>query len=157
MTHKIWEYISGHLTHDWKTTNGAERVVRFRGGGTNVLYSESSKTRLGGLRTWDCSGLCPFPLTKRLGVDKGAGGGTYHRWVGPKSFLGRGLMYVFPPLSFPRPLCRSLTLIDSKNSRKPFFRPVISWVRMVFTLTPISHTPFFRQPKCRMNHTTVFI
>ena len=38
----------------------------------------------------------------------GGGGQMYHRWRGPKPFLGRGFWYVFPPLSFPPPPLLSL-------------------------------------------------
>ena len=54
-----------------------------------------AKTSLGGLEKWDLSGLCPFHLRKMTGMDK-RGGKTYHRWGGPKPFLGEGFMVCFP-------------------------------------------------------------
>ena len=75
-------------------------------GGENVLYSAPSKPSFGGLRKWDLSGLCPFPLRK-MTLREQRGGGSYHKWGGPKPFLGRGLGFYgmfSPPLSFPPPL-----------------------------------------------------
>ena len=45
------------------------------GGGGNVLWSAPSKTNFGGLRRWDWSGLCPFPLKKITGCEQRGGGG----------------------------------------------------------------------------------
>ena len=49
------------------------------------------QTSFGGLRKWDSSGLCPFPLRRMTGREQ-RGGESYHKWGGPKPFLGRGFM-----------------------------------------------------------------
>ena len=71
---------------------GAKLIVRFWGGET---YYRAPKTSFGGLRKWDLSGLCPFLLRRMAGREQ-RGGKSYHRWVRPKPFLGRGFMVCFP-------------------------------------------------------------
>ena len=76
------------------------------------------------LRKWDWSGLCTFPLRKMTGREQTGGLETYHRWGGPKPFLGRGSMVRF---SFPMPFFASIlfsrrgkSATDLSNSMKFF-------------------------------------
>ena len=64
--HVVCSSSKGISSPIWEKANGggAKRIVPFWGG--------ASKTSFGGLRKWDWSGLCPFPLSKCQGVD-GAG------------------------------------------------------------------------------------
>ena len=57
-----------------------------------------------------CLVCARFPLRRMtMRKQRGGGGESYHKWGGPKPFLGRGFMVLFsPPLSFPPPLCFSL-------------------------------------------------
>ena len=67
-----------------------------RGGGETYCRVAPSKTSFGGLRKWDSSGLCPFPLGKMTWHDQEGeriiSGGVQ------KPFLGRGFMVCFPLL-----------------------------------------------------------
>ena len=64
-----------------------------------------SKTSFGGLRKWDRSGLCPFPLSKMTGREQTGGGETYHRWGGSKTVFGDGFCPMLsPPLISHPPL-----------------------------------------------------
>ena len=57
------------------------------GGGRNVPQSAPSTSSFGGLRKWDSSGLCPFPLRRMTGREQTWGGGErYHRGGGPNFF-----------------------------------------------------------------------
>ena len=51
--------------------------MRFWAGGGNILQSAPSKTNFGGLRKWDSSGLCPFPLRTMTGREQTGGGGEH--------------------------------------------------------------------------------
>ena len=93
----------------WKAANVvAKRIVQFgRGGGGGGTYYRvrPSKTNFGGLRTWDWSGLCPFPLKKMTGREQTEGG---KRIVGggggPQTIFGEGFYGMFSLLlSFPPP------------------------------------------------------
>ena len=80
----------------WKAANGgAKRIVRFWGGG--------------GERTIECAFQNQFWRPQKVGFawsepvsskennrTKTNGGKTYHRWGGPKPFLGTGFMVCFP-------------------------------------------------------------
>ena len=93
----LWEFLAFPFRMNaWEFAKGggAKRIMRFWGGG-NVLSSAPSKTSFGGLRKWDLSGLCPSPLT-RMTLCEQRGGKSYHKWGGPKPFLGRGFMVWFP-------------------------------------------------------------
>ena len=83
---------------------GGKTYRRDFGGGGKRTIKPPSKTSFGGLRKWDLSGLCPFPL-RRMTLRKQRGGGN--RIIsagGPKPFLGRGFMVCFPlPWVFPPP------------------------------------------------------
>ena len=51
---------------------GGGKTYRAILGGKRTIKCPS-ETSFGGLRKWDSSGLCPFPLRKRPGRDKGGG------------------------------------------------------------------------------------
>ena len=86
----------------------ANRIVRLLGGG-KCTTERALQTWFGGLRKWDWSGLCPFPLRRTMtGREKGRGnriigGGVQNR------FWGGVLWYVFPSPEFSTPFCFSLT------------------------------------------------
>ena len=76
--HHITEVIP---CHPWKSKSpflgirkGGGKTYRAILGGENVPQSNPSKTSFGGLRKWDLSGLCPFPL-RRMTLRKQRGGG----------------------------------------------------------------------------------
>ena len=80
-----------------------KRIVRVFWGG-NVLESAHSKPIFGGLRKWDLSGLCPFPLTRMTLREQTQGGGkSYHKWGVQNRFWGGISWYVFPSPEFPPP------------------------------------------------------
>ena len=64
------------------------------GGGEHTIERGLQNHSFGGVRKWDWSGLCPFPLRKMTGREQG-GGESYHRWGCPKLFLGRDFMVCF--------------------------------------------------------------
>ena len=76
----------------------------FGGGGKSYHKAPPPKPVFGGLRKWDLSGLCPFPLRRMTLREQRGGGKSYHKWGGPKPFFwGGDLWYVFPSPEFPPP------------------------------------------------------
>ena len=75
---------------------GGQKVSCDFGGGENVPESAPSKPSFGGLRKWDSSGLCPFPLRKMTGREQRGGGKRIISGGLQNRFWGAGLMVCFP-------------------------------------------------------------
>ena len=67
----------------WELARGGQNVSCDFGGG-------------GGKRTIKCPPPKPVLEASENGIHKGGGDETYHKWGGPKPFLGRGFMVCFP-------------------------------------------------------------
>ena len=87
---------------------GGQNVLCDFGGGGGRTIECALQNQFGGLRKWDWSGLCPFPLRKMTGREQM--GGNRIIGEGPNRFWGRGFMVCSPPPEFSTPLCFSLIL-----------------------------------------------
>ena len=110
--------ISCKVHFTWKAANGGQNVSCDFGGGKRTI-ERPSKTTFGGLRTWDLSGLCPFPPKTMTWSEQT--GGSSERIIGggvQNCFWGGVLWYVFPYPEFSTPFVFSdLPSAKSKENR----------------------------------------